>query len=59
MQKWWTFIKEQPVAKRIHDEIAGAINGWFEGGRFENLGITDLVKENPERFSLKKLEAES
>lgn len=52
-------MKEQPVAKRIHDEIAGAINGWFEGGRFENLGITDLVKENPERFSLKKLEAES
>lgn len=52
-------MSEQPVGRRIRDEIEGALQSWTESGRFEKLGITDLVKEDPKRFTIEALEAAS
>ncbi|KAF8069416.1 GST3 [Scenedesmus sp. PABB004] len=45
---WWAALQRDPHAKRVMDEVAGGLEGWSAKGRWEELGITQQLREHPE-----------
>ena len=47
---WLQMSEKDAVGKKVVAEMREGLKGWMEGGRFENLGITEQVKANPKAF---------
>lgn len=43
---WWDTIQQDPVAARVIQEVVGGLEGWKEGGRWEQVDVVEQVKDS-------------
>ena len=42
---WWAKMLQDPDAKRVFDEVEGALKKWEADGRWEKVGVAEHVKD--------------
>ncbi len=47
---WLEMSERDECGKRVVEEMRGGLKGWFDNKRWDELGITNQIKENPDSF---------
>ena len=50
LARWWDACMADADFARVHGEVAGALEGWADGGRWDKIGANEQVAAAPDRY---------